>query len=88
MNYENIINEILDPTLLIFTKGCEKVVWLKSMLQNNNIYNLKDRNCSSLMSLYEKYLYSPDIVSCMHHDNICASKNYCFLNKWCKENNV
>lgn len=86
-NYKNIIDKILENKC-IFTKGFEKVLWLRSMLKNSNIHNLEDRNCPSLISLYDKYLDSHDIVSCMYHDNICALKNVCSLNKWCIENNV
>lgn len=72
----------------VFVKGSEKVLWLRNILDHNNIYNLEYKNCPSLPKLYEQYKNSPDIVSCMNHNKICALKNVHCLNKWCIENKI
>lgn len=73
---------------LIYTKGHEKVLWLKDILENDFVYNLEDNGCPSLESLAEKYVLSNDIQNCIYHSKICAYKNASLLNKWCIENNV
>lgn len=70
----------------VYTKGMEKVMWLKNITNNNNVNNLEDDGCPSLSSLYKKYDDCEDLYSCMHHNSICALKNVFFLNKWCIEN--
>lgn len=72
----------------IYTKGHEKVLWLKNILENDNVYNLEDLGCPNLETLGKTYLVSSDIRSCIYHYNICAFKNVCFLNKWCVDNNI
>lgn len=72
----------------LFTKGNEKVLWLKDIFQIDNVYNLESKNCPSLVTLYKNYSTSSDIISCMHHTNICALKNVLCLNKWCEDNYV
>lgn len=72
----------------IYTKGGEKVLWLKKILKNESIYNLEDMNCPKLETLYKNYSTSSDIQSCIYHRNICAFKNVTCLRKWCKESNV
>lgn len=89
-NYKNCLDIFFkNKYSRIFTKGGEKTLWLRDMFHNNNnIYNLEDKNCPSLVSLSDKYVNSPDILSCVYHDNICALKNVFLLNRWCKENDV
>lgn len=72
----------------IYTKGVEKVSWLKEILETENVFNLEDKNCPKLEVLYNNYLLSSDIKSCIYHSNTCALKNVTCLNKWCVENNV
>lgn len=86
-NYENKICDFLSNKCIL-TKGHEKVSWIKRIFNNDNVYNLEDRNCPSLMTLYDKYSSSSDIFSCIHHNNVCALKNVFCLDKWCRENNM
>lgn len=72
----------------IFTKGNEKVLWIKDIFRISNVFNLESKNCPSLLTLYNNYSDSSDITSCMYHTNICALKNVFCLNKWCEENQV
>lgn len=72
----------------IYAKGSEKVVWLKSILETDNVYNLEDSNCPSLSVLYENYILSSDIFKCIYHNKICALKNVSCLYKWCLENSI
>lgn len=72
----------------IYTKGLEKVSWIKEISKNNNVFNLEDQACPNLVSLYDKYSMSDDVYSCIYHSNICALKNVMCLNKWCKENKI
>lgn len=72
----------------VYTKGSEKVVWLKDILEIDNVHNLESKKCPSLETLYNTYSTSPDIVCCLHHNNICALRNVFCLNKWCVENKV
>lgn len=86
-NYKDCINYYLNKKCCILTKGYEKMLWIKEMFKNDNLFNLEDIHCPSFLTLYEKYT-SSNIVSCIHHDKICALKNVFFLDKWCRENNV
>lgn len=86
-NYPNLIVNIVREKL-VYTKGLEKVLWLKCILENNIVINLEDKDCPSLLSLYDKYNYSQDVYSCIYHDSICALKNVLCLNKWCLENKL
>lgn len=72
----------------ILTKGSEKIIWLKEMLENNNVYNLEDRGCPNLISLYEKYKHSKNVFSCIYHHSICAQKNVTCLKNWCMDNDI
>lgn len=86
-NYKSItrITEYLkDKTL--FVKGYEKVIWAKKIAGHENVFNLEDRGCPSIYTLYDKYDNSPGIFSCIYHPNVCALKNVTILNKWCNEN--
>lgn len=67
----------------VYTKGVEKVKWLKKLLDNNNVYNLEDLNCPKFETLYN--LYPENIQTCIYHKKICALKNVLCLYKWCKE---
>lgn len=86
-NYKSCFLDFL-KNKCIYTKGNEKVLWLKDILHIDNVYNLESKNCPSLLTLYKSYSTSPDIISCIHHNNICALKNVYCLSKWCVENNV
>lgn len=86
-NYQNVIGSFF-KNKCIFVKGCEKVIWLREMFNCNCVYNLEEKNCPSLVKLYDNYVDSVDNISCLFHDNICALKNVFLLNKWCKENNI
>ncbi|KAG7304598.1 hypothetical protein JYU34_011571 [Plutella xylostella] len=85
--HKNYIVQLLSNKI-IYTKGMEKVKWLIEITKNNNVYNLEDKNCPSLLSLYDKYNDSIDVISCMYHTDTCALKNVTCLNKWLKENKV
>lgn len=78
----------LSSNKMIYTKGIEKVKWLKDVTENNNVYNLEDKFCPSLLNLYDKYKESNDVFSCMYHTRVCALKNVFCLNKWCEENKL
>lgn len=88
-NYRNLVIDILRDKH-IYVKGSEKVLWLKHVLENSNcnIFNLEDKGCSSLISLYDQYKYSQDLYNCIYHDSICALKNVICLNKWCIDNKI
>lgn len=86
-NYKFLILDFIKHKK-IFAKGYEKVMWLKVILENKNVYNLEESSCPSLETLYKKYSTSSDIQSCVYHSNICALKNVTCLRKWCIENNV
>lgn len=87
INYKYyIINFLKDKC--IYTKGYEKVLWLKDILDNDNVYNLEDKNCPNFDTLYKRYSTSSDIQNCINHSKMCALKNVCCLNKWCKETNA
>lgn len=85
--YKSVISDFF-KNKSIFVKGFEKVLWLKDILNNKNVYNLEDKNCPSLVTLYNSYSTSSDIISCIYHSNMCALKNVSCLNKWCIENNI
>lgn len=85
-NFNFIVQNYLENKR-IFVKGCEKVLWLKQIIDNDNVYNLEDNDCPKLETLYENYLMSPDIQSCIYHSNVCAYKNVSCLYKWWIENN-
>lgn len=72
----------------IYTKGCEKVLWLKEITESDDVYNLEDRNCPNLETLSDKYSMSSDIQNCIYHTNVCSFKNVSCLNKWCIDNNI
>lgn len=86
-NYKNVIVSILKDKF-IFTKGDEKVRWMKEITENNNVYNLENENCPSLLSLYEQYKSSNDLYNCVYHNNVCALKNVLCLRKWCLDNKI
>lgn len=83
-------NEIYIKELLrnktIYTKGLEKILWLKYITGNNDVFNLEDKNCPSLLHLYNEYKTSNDVFCCMYHPTICALKNVTCLKKWCNDN--
>lgn len=54
LNLKSTLHDFLKDKC-IFTKGSEKVLWIKDMVNNNNIHNLEDISCPSLVKLYEKY---------------------------------
>lgn len=86
-NYKFLISNYLENKI-IFTKGSEKVIWLKKILQSDNVYNLEDKNCPSFTTLYDNYMSSSDIFRCIYHNKVCALKNVFCLYKWCLENYV
>lgn len=87
-NYQNLIISILRDKC-VYTKGSEKVSWLKNIvINNNNINNLEDKGCPSLINLYKQYEHSQDLYTCIYHDSICALKNVICLKKWCKDYNI
>lgn len=83
-NYKCKLQDFL-KNKCIFTKGAEKVLWLKDIFQNNYVYNLEDKGCPNFATMYRD---SSNIRSCIYHKNICAVKNVFCLYNWCKENNV
>lgn len=87
LNYKFLIQNIL-KNKCIFTKGYEKVLWLKKIVKSDNVHNLENKNCPSLTKLYENYSSSSDILSCIYHNKICALRNVFYLNKWCLENKI
>lgn len=84
-DYQKLITDIVRDKF-VYVKGLEKVLWLQYILGNNNIYNLEEKGCPSLLTLYDQYLYSQDLYSCIYHEKICALKNVLCLKKWCFEN--
>lgn len=72
----------------IYTKGSEKVLWLRDILQTNDVHNLEDKGCPKLFSLYEKYNLSTDVFNCAYHPTVCALKNVTCIRKWCLDNKV
>lgn len=86
-NHTDIIMQLLSNKT-IYTKGLEKMEWLKNISGNFDVINLEDNLCPNLISLYDKYKDSNDVLSCMYHTNICALKNVICLNRWCEENKL
>lgn len=86
-NYQNVFMDIIRDKR-IFTKGVEKVLWLKNIVKNNNVYNFEDRGCPSLLSLNEEYENYNELYSCIYHDKICALKIVFILKKWCIDNKI
>lgn len=72
----------------IYTKGIEKVIWIKEITNNENVFNLEEKGCPNFSSLYQKYCNLKEVYRCIYHKNICALKNVFCLNVWCKENKV
>lgn len=72
----------------IYCKGLEKQLWLKDILNNPNVFNLEDKGCPSLLTLYKLYDSHSDIFSCVYHPTICALKNVTCLRKWCLNNKI
>lgn len=72
----------------IYCKGLEKMLWIKEMLDYNNVYNLETKSCPSLLSLYEEYRLSTDVYNCIYHPTICSLKNVTCLKKWCLNNKL
>lgn len=86
-NHEDIITNILNDKY-IYTKGLEKLDWIKKMTKNSKVYNLEDKGCPKLMDLYEQYKSSNEVFNCIYHPTICALKNVTCLRKWCIDNKV
>lgn len=82
----HIMNLLSDKN--VYTKGLEKVNWLKDITENNNVYNLEDKSCPSLFNLYDKYEVSKDVFSCIYHSKACALKNVLCMAIWCEENKI
>lgn len=72
----------------VFTKGFEKTMWLKEIVESDRVFNLEDYNCPNFETLYQKYSINPYIQSCIYHSNICALKNVSLLSFWCVENKI
>lgn len=87
VNYLKLVEDILKDKC-VYTKGREKILWLKEISNNKNVNNLEDKDCPSLISLYKKYEDCHDLYSCIYHDSICALKNVLCLNKWCIDNKI
>lgn len=85
-DFTDIVNILKDKC--IFVKGLEKIIWLRDILENNCIFNLEDKGCPSILSLYDRYKSTPEISTCMYHSNVCALKNVKCLNRWCLDNKV
>lgn len=84
-HYQKLITNIARDKC-VYTKGLEKVLWLQYILENNNINNLEDQGCPSLLSLFDQYLNCQDLYSCIYHEKVCALRNVLCLKKWCFEN--
>lgn len=72
----------------VYAKGVEKVQWISKMFGCDSVYNLEDKSCPSLLSLYEQYETNSDVFSCLYHPSICALKNVLVLRKWCLDNKI
>lgn len=66
----------------IYVKGSEKVLWLKNVVNHDNVFNLEDKNCPSFKKLFDDYGKSITIYSCLYHSNVCALRNVTCLRKW------
>lgn len=86
-NYQIYIEDFLDDKI-IYSKGVEKVTWLKNILDRNDVINLENMNCPKLLTLYEDYRLSSDVFNCIYHPTICALKNVTCLRKWCLNKNI
>lgn len=84
-NYMTHVEEFL-YNKIIYCKGHEKMLWIKKVLDYNDVYNLEDKSCPSLLNLYEEYRLSTDVYSCVYHPTICALRNVTCLKKWCLKN--
>lgn len=88
--HANVIANMFMGKERIFTKGEEKVKWIKELLCDYNIkncvYNLEDKNCINFLQLYKEYEQENDIISCVYHSKICALKNVLCLRKWYNKN--
>lgn len=88
-DHKKIIENLLQGNHRIFTKGKEKVTWIRELLNTSPdlyVYDLEDINCPSLTELYNKYKDLKDVYCCACHDKICALKNVLSLRKWCDHN--
>lgn len=67
----------------IYVKGCEKVRWVKEILESDSVkvFNLETYGCPNRLDLENKY-WSNDIYSCINHSNVCALKNVLLFKKW------
>lgn len=72
----------------IYTKGLEKVKWIKKTLGIENVNNIEDKNCPCFNILYDKYKDSNIYFYCFYHSKICALKNVFCIFKWCNENKL
>lgn len=86
-NYLAYIEEFLIDKM-IYCKGLEKMLWIKKLLDYNDVYNLELKSCPSLLSLYEEYRLSTDVYTCIYHPTICALRNVTCLKKWCLNNKL
>lgn len=82
-----LVTHLLQNKKCLFTKGSEKVIWLKELLSDTTpVYNLEDKNCPNFLILYKNYELLSDVYCCAFHRNICALKNVLCLKKWSLEN--
>lgn len=90
-SYHTIYIRGLIKNKTIYVKGLEKVTWLKKILgynmdQNSCIFNLEDKGCPNLLSLYKDYKSCLDVYRCINHSSHCALQNVTCMQKWCLEN--
>lgn len=86
-DYKNIVINLLKDGR-IFTKGSEKVSWLKNISGNKNVFNLEEKGCPNLITVCEQFSSENDVFKCIYHSSVCALKNVMSLNKWCLKNNI
>lgn len=67
---------------VIYVKGSEKVLWLKNLIQSDQIHNIECYNCPNFQTLYKTYLNCSYVFSCIFHSNVCALRNVTCLNMW------
>lgn len=72
----------------VFCKGLEKVSWIRDIIGTSKVYNLEDKGCPSLISLYSKYYSFENVFSCINHSTVCALKNILCLRNWCLDNKI
>lgn len=77
---------LMDKT--IYCKGVEKVIWIKDILDYNDVINLEDFDCPNLLSLYEEYRFCNHVYNCIYHPKICALRNVTCLKKWCNSKKI